>query len=114
MKWYSGLYVGESVKKDVDKIKWKIIHQAGQIGVCVVAVASNPQNLLEIIPTWELMQRAYIRKDDLEIVGVAKDRDEAVELVVRIVDEVYMQTGTVDVRSYFKEHGRFKKSGGAR
>ncbi len=42
------------------------------------------------------------------MVGITKGYDEAVELVEQIVQEVYDQTGTCDIRSYIleKEQGR--------
>ena len=42
------------------------------------------------------------------VVGITKGYDEAVELVEQIVQEVYDQTGTCDIRSYIleKEQGR--------
>ena len=59
MKWYEDLYVGDSIEGKVNRIKWKINHHAGTVSIYVIAFASNRQNLLDIIPAWELMQRSY-------------------------------------------------------
>lgn len=61
MVWYKDLYVGESIVHKTKKVKWKIMHNAGQIGIYVITLASNTQNLLDIIPSYELMQKG-IRK----------------------------------------------------
>jgi hypothetical protein len=105
MKWYHDLYVGESIAGKTNKIKWKIRHNAGMVSVYVIAFASNRDNLMDIIPSWELMQKAYPRKE-IKVIGLAKGYAEALEVVRRIVDETYQNTGTVDVWSYLKEERR--------
>lgn len=99
MTWHENLYVGESIVHKTNKIKWKICHNAGQLSVYVITLASNEQNLLDIIPAQELMQKGY-PKQDLYVVGLAKGYEEAVEVAASIVDEVYQATGTFGVRSY--------------
>ena len=103
MTWYDELYVGESIVHKTKRVKWKINHNAGQIGIYVIAPASNYKNLLDIIPAAELLQRGYPKKD-LKIAGLAGSYDEALEVAVSIVDEVYRNTGAFLVRSYLDEH----------
>ena len=105
MKWYDDLYVGESIVHKTSKIKWKIRHNAGQIDIYVVTLASNPANLLDIIPAQELLQKAYPKKD-LFVIGLAKGYTEAVDIVVSIIDEVYRQTGAFAVKDYLLQKGR--------
>lgn len=105
MKWYKHLYVGNSLIGKVHKIKWKINHNAGTVSVYVIALASNPDNLIDIIPARELLQKAY-PKDDMFIVGIAKGYDEAIGVVQRIIDETYLMTKTVNVAQYLKENRR--------
>lgn len=102
MIWYKDLYVGESIVHKTKNVKWKIMHNAGQIGIYVITLASNRQNLLDIIPSYELMQKEYPKKD-MVIVGLAKGYDEAVEVAASIIDEVYRSTGTFAVRTYLAE-----------
>ena len=71
MKWYRNLYVSNSIGDKANRIKWKINHNAGTISVYVIAFASNSQNLLDIIPAWELMQKSYPKKQ-MKIIGLAK------------------------------------------
>ena len=78
MKWYSDLYVSESIGKNVNKIKWKINHNAGTINTYVIALPSNPDNLLDMIPTYELMQKAYPKKN-IHIIGLAKGYEEGIK-----------------------------------
>lgn len=106
MKWYHDLYVGDSIADKANRIKWKINHNAGTVSVYVIAFASNKQNLLDIIPSWELMQKAYPGKKEMQIVGLAKGYDEALELVQQMIEETYQHTKTVDVRAYLRGKSR--------
>ena len=107
MKWYHDLYVGDSIADRANRIKWKINHNAGTVSVYVIAFASNSKNLLDIIPAWELMQKSYPFKKNMQIIGLAKGYAEALELVRDIIDETYRNTGDVDVRAYLRK-GREK------
>ena len=89
-----------------NRIKWKINHHAGTVSIYVIAFASNRQNLLDIIPAWELMQKSYPGKKQMQIIGLAKGYAEALELVCSIIEEVYQNTGDVDVKSYLRGRKR--------
>ena len=101
MKWYKDLYVGESIQHKYEKIKWKIKHNAGQIDIYVITIASNPQNLLDIIPAQELMQKGYPKRE-LLVIGLAKGMKEAHEVVKQIIDEVYQNTGGFRIVPYLQ------------
>ncbi len=100
MIWYKDFYAGEGIAKKKEKIKWKILHNAGQIDIYVISLSSNPENLLDIIPSWELMQ-TYYPKEDLLVVGVEKGYENAMELAGMIVMDVLQKTGSLDIRDYF-------------
>ena len=101
MKWYKYLYVGESIRHKTEIIKWKIKHNVGQINIFVITIASNPRNLLDIIPAQELMQKGYPKKG-LLVIGLAKGKDEAYKVVAQIIDEVYRKTGSFAVLPYLQ------------
>lgn len=102
MRWYKNLYAGESVRHKHKKIKWKIMHNGGQLRVYVITLASNTQNLLDIIPSWELMQKHY-PKGQLYVIGLAGSYEEALETAGHIINEVYKNTGGFDIRSYIQK-----------
>ena len=102
MRWYENLYVGESIEHKIEKIKWKIKHNAGQINIYVIALASNPKNLLDIIPSQELMKKAYPKKE-MYIIGLAQGMEEAQFVVKEIIDEVYRETGGFRIHSYLQK-----------
>lgn len=105
MKWLKDLYVSESIGDKANRIKWKIEHNAGTVRVYLITFASNPDNLLDIIPAWNLLLRAYPRSE-MKVIGMAKGYDDAVALVKDIIEETYRCTGTVDVWNYLKEERR--------
>ncbi|MCM1105793.1 MAG: hypothetical protein NC355_02505 [Blautia sp.] len=105
MKWFRDLYVSESIGDKANRIKWRIDHNAGTVRVYLIAFASNPDNLLDIIPAWNLMQRGYPKRE-VKVIGMAKGYDDALALVRDIIDETYRNTGGVDVRSYLGEERR--------
>ena len=102
MIWYKDLYVGESIVHKTKKVKWKIMHNAGQIGIYVITLASNTQNLLDIIPSYELMQKGYPKKD-MVIVELANSKEKASDGSASTLGEVYHSTGTFAVRAYLAE-----------
>lgn len=105
MEWHEDLYLGSSVRHKQKRVKWKILHHAGQLRVYVITLASNRENLLDIIPSWELMQK-YYPKHGLYIVGLAGCYSEALELAGNIINDVYRATGGFDVRSYIRQQGK--------
>jgi hypothetical protein len=80
-------------------------HNVGIVNLYVIAFAANRQNLLDIIPSWVLVQKKYPKKE-IKVIGLAKGYKEALELTRRIIDETYQNTGSVDVWSYLKEERR--------
>lgn len=110
MTWYDELYVGDSIVHKTKKIIWKIRHNAGQLNIYVIALASNDHNLLDIIPAQELLQKAYPKRG-LRIIGLAKGYEEAVEVAASIVDEVYRNTGAFGIRTYLEEQAADREGG---
>lgn len=110
MVWDREFYAGESIARKKGKIKWKICHNAGQLDIYVITLSSNPHNLLDIIPSWEIMQK-YYPQADLLVVGIDKGYDNALELAGRIVMDVYHRTGDFHVRDYFLKRQEGNGSG---
>ncbi|MDO5381872.1 MAG: hypothetical protein Q4F06_04005 [Eubacteriales bacterium] len=103
MKWYKKLYIGEKAKKE----KYKVFGHIKQSRFCsdtfLITLSENPDNLLDIYSANVLKQPHFKNKryrDNVYVVGLAKGRDEALELVRQIVDDVYKGTGAFDIRRY--------------
>ncbi|WP_235828954.1 hypothetical protein [Anaerosacchariphilus polymeriproducens] len=99
MKWYRKLYIGEKAKKDRFKFIWQVKHRHIVWNGYVITLASNEQNLLDIIQVTELLQ-PYYKNRELFIVGIAKGYDEALIVAKDIIDEVYQKTGEFNIRQF--------------
>lgn len=99
MVWYRYLYVDESIIQKKEKIIWKVCHNVGQIDMYLITLSHGESNLLEIISTLELMQKAY-PKERLFIIGIAKGYEQACWLAWRILLDVYEQTGAFRAKTY--------------
>lgn len=108
LEWYKKLYIGENAKKDAAKAKWRLNHGKLQMNMFLITYASNPENLLEIIGTEQLMQKTVHRRCPM-IVGIAASKEEAVQMVQQIIEETYARQQDVDVRRYLSE--RLRKNG---
>jgi hypothetical protein len=100
LKWQKAYYIGESVKNPV-KIQTKINKGRPVPGIYLVTLSDNPGNLMEIIPAVMLVQKtAY----DLcpTVIGMAKGKEEALELVQKMIEDVYGETGGFEIEKYMK------------
>lgn len=102
VKWYRKLYMGKTAKKKRYEIVWKVKHNAGMLHAHVITLASNENNLLDIIPCRMLLQEGYPKKN-MFIVGIAADYEEALEVVQNIIMEVYHATGGFQIRKFIME-----------
>lgn len=98
--WTSRLYVGNKLKKKKDKVIASINNSEVTLGVFCIAFATHPDNLFDIMNVNELLFPHY-KKAQVCIVGLAKGKEEAVDLVQNMLMEVYNKTGSFDVRTYF-------------
>lgn len=73
-----------------------------QPGMHLITLASQPGNLLDIIPAYVLLQKHY-PTENLSVVGLAGSRKEALSLVQTIIENVYQATGSFDVAAYMEE-----------
>lgn len=102
MKWYKHLYIGETLAPKKRQIVNRIKKNKLTPDVYVIALASNPENQLDVIPTWELMQPGY-PKEQVRIIGLAQGKKEALALVTEIVDAIYQKTKDVKIQDYLRQ-----------
>ena len=105
MRWYERLYLGEKAKKKRFSIL-QAVRKEKASGYYILTPPANRKNLLDIYPAHTL-QQPYYKKQDLLIVGVAADYEDAALLAGKIIGDVYQKTGGYDVRGFMeKETGR--------
>jgi hypothetical protein len=98
--WTSRLYVGDKIRKKKEKVVASINNSEATFGVYCIAFASHQDNLFDIMDANELLFPHY-KRSKVQIVGLAKGKSEALELVQTMLMEVYHKTGSFDVRTYF-------------
>lgn len=100
MRFSKKLYISPSLDKKRRKVIWKLRTGRPQPFVYIIALAKN-QDLLEIYHSGILKQKYYRKKANAPyIVGIATGYSGAVDLVIDIIQDVYRDTGTYDVKSY--------------
>ena len=102
MKWYSELYVSENAQKKKNKILRKLKTNAGMLNIYLVTLAANPADMLDIISAAYLKQPA-VRRNLPMIVGIACGYDEAVALVVKMLEDTLAATGEVCIPRYLAQ-----------
>ena len=100
MKWIRNYYVDETIK-DPGRTRARIIVGKYVPGIYVVTLSDNPGNILEILSTAVLTQRGA-RAICPPIVGIAKGKDGAVQMVQDIIEQVYRETGNLKIREYLE------------
>ena len=58
LKWRENYYVGDGIK-DAPKAQKRIDAGKMALGVYLVTLSENPGNLLEIVPSYMLIQKSY-------------------------------------------------------
>ena len=92
MNWYDHLYMGEKAKKQRYGILEGLREGKWQPEIYVIMPSQNGNNILEILPSVMLQVPPY-QEQEILLVGVAVTYWEALEVVRRIVDDLYRQTG---------------------
>lgn len=88
----------------VKRIKKRLSLGKPVVGVYLVALASNRENLIDIMDVKELIF-PYYKRQRIDVIGMAYSKDAAMELTADIVNTVFLETGGFDVRAYYGEQG---------
>ena len=83
------------------RIMHKIRTRRLQPGIWLITIASNEQNLLDMFQSIYYMQPMFAHLNP-DIVGIAESEDAAKELLIRMTEDMYRETGNFDVRTYFR------------
>jgi hypothetical protein len=100
IQWNEKLYYGESIKKRHRRMIYAINHGRKAPNIYCIIFASNVQNLFEIIPASHL-KLPHIKNSEVHILGLAYNMEEAKEVVMQMLVDIYKATGDFKVREYF-------------
>ncbi len=92
------MYVGDRIKH-VRRVKWKLVHGAGLLGIYVIAICPGSDQL-EIMHAAYLKQQ-YYREHPLYVVGIASGYDDALDVLMQMVQHILKETGDVQLKDYF-------------
>lgn len=101
MLFHNKLYVDEEMSKQKTKIIRKLKHNKETFGVYVITLSMNPEDELDIFPSYVLRQKEYISKDIIAV-GIASDREKAMELLVQMTDDCFNEMGEISFRQFFR------------
>ena len=99
MKYYHALYMSEELISKKAEILDKFENDKWQIEKYLIVLAKNEKNHLEFFISVLLIQKSIV-KDDLFVVGIANGELGAMDLIEKITQEVYDETGGTDIRNY--------------
>lgn len=100
LKWHKDFFIGPGVR-DINRIQKKLEKRKPVPGIYLLTYPSNPENILDIIPAVTLIQEAPFRLCP-EIIGVARGKDEALEVFQEIAKNVYEETGDFKIEEYWR------------
>ena len=101
IKWLDPLFVSESAERDIKRTVRRIKHRRGLLDIYVLVLPTNIEDQLDILHANYLLQPWYQHRE-LTIVGIAKGKREAVDLVVRMVDEAQKRIGVPNLKLYLR------------
>lgn len=110
--WYRNLYMDETVQKNPARCRERVMRRRPwKRSYYAITLASNSDNLFEIMGTRQLFFRRY-EYLDMYVIGLAADYDSAVELLQLVLADIWDSDGAFRPRDYFdKKDFEFAQSG---
>ncbi|MBQ7562647.1 MAG: hypothetical protein IJT16_01505 [Lachnospiraceae bacterium] len=97
------LYLTNQTKKDIIPIKLKLYTGAGMLGIYVIMLSKNPEDVLDIVPAAMFKQKRF-RKERHVVLGIAESWRACGKLVEEMLREHYDVTGSyLDFRRDLEE-----------
>ena len=102
LDWYENLYVSEQASKKLKRTISRINRKKITPEIYVLTFPSNDKNVMDIVSTNILLQTA-VRRRCPKIIGLAKGKEDALELMQTILMETYEHTGDFCVKEYLED-----------
>lgn len=102
MEFFHDLYLGEKIAPKSEQILKKLNSGKTVPNLYLITMSENPDNMLEIVPQWEVMQKGY-PNTNIRVVGLSNGKKEAIALVQFIIEQVLEETGSANARDYLRQ-----------
>lgn len=94
------LHLGEGLEyKDLMQIKKDLRENPVGANLFIITLSANEQEQLDIYDAKYLIQK-YYSKNPPYVVGIAKDKGQAIEVVERLMQECVTNRGDANLRAY--------------
>lgn len=100
MNWYENLYVGKNAKKKAASYIRKIEDGNYPLQIYLITFTAGAHDQIEIISPRNL-KFWYHQKKNPMIAGIALGREEALEVLQQMVQDIMCETGGLDFRQFF-------------
>lgn len=100
LRFLDNYYVGDEIKNP-EKIIEKLESGKPVWGIYLLTLSGNRKNLMEILPASMLMQKSF-REICPAIFGMAKGKENAIEMAAAMLGDMYRSTGGFAVEEYMK------------
>lgn len=100
-KLYKRLYTNDLSPKKVKRYRSKLEQGKPALSLYLITLPLNGEGLLEVYPYTLLLQKHFKKEQRaVYILGFADSYDEALEVVRKLVEDMYEQTGGFDVARF--------------
>ena len=99
--FHSKLYVGSDLVESKRKVLRKLKQGKLQMGVFVITLPLGENDMLEIYPSYVLLQKAF-KNFNVTVVGIAGEQETAFELIETMMNDCIAIDNTVNIRAYFE------------
>lgn len=100
--FHNRLYVADDLLKTKSKVLKELKQGKIQLGVYVIILPLGENDMLEIYPSYVLLQNA-LKDKKLNVVGIAGDRQTAFSLVEQMTMDCLNQNSNTDIRAFFEK-----------
>ena len=101
--WNAGIYMDEKVKKKPQKYRRLVKKRKLVRGCYCITLPANEKNCMDIYSSREFWFQHY-RKQNIEIIGLAADREGAMEILCQMasdITEAFGEMNAKNVRAHF-------------
>lgn len=103
MKLYKNLYISPSLESHATTVVQNMLVGNIQLNIYVIILTKLPKERIEIY-NLTLNQQRLFYMDEVLVLGLARGHDEALEVFKNIAEDVYKETGALDMISYITRH----------